>query len=637
MAEVVYNYSQAGIPLETMWTDIDYMDRRLIFTTDPERYPVDKLRALVSHLHENDQHYIVMVDPAAGYQDNYPPLDRAIEDNVLLLRQNGSAFLGVVWPGVTVFPDWFAENATDYWNNEFSLFFNAEDGIDIDGLWIDMNEPSSFGCVFPCDNPYEQAVGFPPVPPPVRENPRPIPGFPCEFQPPSEGGCDPAPGSRALEARSNGPIPRDVTFDSLYLPERRQTDGDQSGLPDRDYLYPQYSIHNAAAYRDDWSADKGGLSNKTVLTDVVSQNGLVQYDTHQLYGHQMGIASYDAMLARRPDKRPLIITRSTFSGTGRKVGHWLGDNLSTWDHYRTSIRTALAYTALFQFPMTGSDTCGFGGDVTEELCARWASLGAFGTFYRNHNQYESSDQEFYLWESVAESARKAIAIRYRLMDYMYTAFAQASEDGSPVAYPLFYVYPEDKNTWALELSYFYGPGILVAPVTEEGATSVDTYLPNDIFYDWYTHEPICGQGATHTFTDVDTTHIPLLIRSGVILPLRTSSADTTTALRKKDFEILIPLDANGEASGQLYLDDGESVDPEENGGATKIEMSFKDGQLTIEGSFGYDVDVNVSKVTVLTGSGACDGNGERVQAKVVQTQEVEISLNEKSTTRVGRP
>lgn len=150
MAEVVYNYSQAGIPVETMWTDIDYMDRRLIFTTDPERYPVEKLRALVSYLHENDQHYIVMVDPAAGYQDNYPPLDRAIEDNVLLLRQNGSAFLGVVWPGVTVFPDWFAENATDYWNNEFDLFFNPEDGIDIDGLWIDMNEPSSFGCVFPC-------------------------------------------------------------------------------------------------------------------------------------------------------------------------------------------------------------------------------------------------------------------------------------------------------------------------------------------------------------------------------------------------------------------------------------------------------------------------------------------------------
>lgn len=350
----------------------------------------------------------------------------------------------------------------------------------------------------------------------------------------------------------------------------------------------------------------------------------------------MGIASYDAMLARRPDKRPLIITRSTFSGTGRKVGHWLGDNLSTWDHYRTSIRTALAYTGLFQFPMTGSDTCGFGGDATEELCARWASLGAFGTFFRNHNEYGAAGQEFYRWESVAESARKAIAIRYRLMDYMYTAFAQASDDGTPVSYPLLYVYPEDKNTWDLELSYFYGPGVLVVPVTEEGATSVETYLPKDIFYDWYTHEPICGTGSTHTFSEVDTTHIPLLIRSGVILPLRSSSANTTTALRKKDFEILIPLDSNGEASGSLYFDDGESIDPEENGGVTKIDMSFKDGALTIEGEFGYEVDVVVSKITVLTGKGACDGEGDGVQGKSARTQEVEVSLNKKSTTTIDR-
>ena len=151
VAEVVYNYSQANIPLETMWTDIDYMDRRLIFTTDPERFPREKLRALISHIHDNDQHYIVMVDPAAGYQD-YPTVNRAIDDNVLLLRANGSAWLGVVWPGVTVFPDWFAENITDYWNNEFELFFDPEDGIDIDGLWIDMNEPSSFGCINMCKN-----------------------------------------------------------------------------------------------------------------------------------------------------------------------------------------------------------------------------------------------------------------------------------------------------------------------------------------------------------------------------------------------------------------------------------------------------------------------------------------------------
>lgn len=425
-------------------------------------------------------------------------------------------------------------------------------------------------------------------------------------------------------------IPEDATFDTLVA---RQPDGgdggDQKGLPGRDFLYPQYSIHNKAAFQDDWSADKGGLSNKTVNTDVITQNGLASYDVHNLYGAMMSIASYDAMLNRRPGKRPLIITRSTFSGTGHKVGHWLGDNLSTWEHYRISIRTMVAYASMFQFPMVGSDVCGFGGNTTEELCARWASLGAFNTFYRNHNELGAPGQEFYLWETVAESARKAIAIRYRLLDYMYTAMSSASADGSPVLSPMFYMYPEDKETWALENQFFYGPGLLVAPVLAEGATSVDAYLPDDLFYDWYTHEPIRGRAALHTFSDVDTTHIPLLIRSGVILPARESSANTTKELRTRDFEILVPLAEDGTASGELFFDDGESLDSD----TSRITLEYtKHGKLVIDGDFGFEVPVAISKVTLLGGAGCKAGQCE--DGMFSRSKKVHISLNKKGSYRV---
>jgi hypothetical protein len=60
VAEVVYNYSQAGIPLETMWTDIDYMESRRVFSLDPERFSLDMMQGLVDHLHANDQHYVMM-------------------------------------------------------------------------------------------------------------------------------------------------------------------------------------------------------------------------------------------------------------------------------------------------------------------------------------------------------------------------------------------------------------------------------------------------------------------------------------------------------------------------------------------------------------------------------------------------
>jgi alpha-glucosidase len=186
-----------------------------------------------------------------------------------------------------------------------------------------------------------------------------------------------------------------------------------------------------------------------------------------------------------------------------------------------------------------------------------------------------------------------------------------------------FVYPKDKATWSLELQYFYGPGLLVAPVTQEGATSVDVYLPKDTFYDWYTQKAICGKGANYKFTNQNITSIPLLIRSGVILPVRTSSANTTTAVRKQDFELIVPLRADGTAKGELYLDDGETID----GTYSLINFSYKDGKLTVEGSFDYKVPVVVSKVTVLGSGGDACGSGNSGVSSEPKVTKVQISLS----------
>lgn len=282
--------------------------------------------------------------------------------------------------------------------------------------------------------------------------------------------------------------------------------------------------------------------------------------------------------------------------------------------------------------MVGADVCGFGGNTTEELCARWAALGSFYTFYRNHNEIGFRPQEFYQWPSVAESARKAIDTRYRLLDYTYTGFHRQSQTGEPFLQPLFYLYPEDRNTFTNDLQFFYGDALLISPVTAQGRDYVDAYFPDDIFYDWYTGSPVHGHGTKTTFHNVNTTHIPVHIRGGNIIPIRSSSASTTTDLRKKGFELIIAPGLNGTASGSLYLDDGESVHQPKT---SEIKLLYRDGVLRIDGRFDYDADdVIVEAMTLLGQKDSGSGSGEySAQSQSVRVK-THIKLDGPATVKI---
>ncbi|KAI1749329.1 glycosyl hydrolases family 31-domain-containing protein [Xylaria castorea] len=541
-AEVVANYSAANIPLEVLWADIDYMDKRRIFTTDPDNYPLDKMRALVDELHQRGQKYVMMLDPGVQYSDSYATYSRGKEIDAFIKADDGSLYRGEQWAGEVVWPDWFAPKTQDWWTDEIKRFFDPETGLDIDGAWNDMNEVSNFCADINCD--------------------------------PSQ---DAANSKRASGATRKG----------RYT--RRASAGDMKGLPDRDLFDPKYRINN----------HQGDISVRTLYTNNTNADGTVQYDTHNIHGLMMITATRNSLLARRPNSRPFVLTRSTFAGAGTKAAHWFGDNASNWDDYRVTISQMLSFAAVHAMPMVGSDICGFNSDAQEKMCARWVLLGAFQPFYRNHADISAPNQELYLWELTTQAAQKAIDARYRLLDYIYTAMHRAASTGAPVVNPLFFLYPNDAETFGIDLQWFYGDALLVSPVTDDDATSVTFYLPDDIFYDFWTLERVEGKGTAVTVDDVSFTDIPVHIRGGTVLPLRSASGNTTALVRQNDFTLVVAPGKDGKASGSLYLDDGDSLDV--GGKFSDITFTWDGTTLKADGTFGYETDVVVESVKILGG------------------------------------
>lgn len=539
-ADVVANYSAANIPLEALWADIDYMDRRRVFTVDPEKYPLDRVRELVDELHQNGQKYVMMLDPGVHRSDDYAPYTRGTAVDAFIKAADGvSLYRGEQWAGEVVWPDWFAAGTSGWWQDEILRFFDPETGVDIDGAWNDMNEVSNF-----CEN----------------------------------TDCEPSDNDRR-EARSLQAVAAAAAA----------AEGDMKGLPDRDLFDPAYRINN----------HQGDLSIRTLYTNNSNADGTVQYDTHNLHGLMMITATRSSLLARRPNSRPFVLTRSTFTSAGTKAAHWFGDNASTWADYRTAIAQMLGFAAVHGMPMVGSDVCGFNGDAQERMCARWALLAAFQPFYRNHADISAPNQEFYLWDLVARAARKAIDARYRLLDVIYTAMYRAASAGAPIVHPLFFLYPEDADTFGIDLQWFYGDSLLVSPVTDDDATSVMFYLPDDLFYDFWTFEPVEGKGATVTLDNVDFTDIPVHIRGGTVLPLRSASGNTTAQVRQNDFTLVVAPGRDGNASGSLYLDDGDSLDVGDE--FSDITFTWDGATLKTNGTFGYQTDVVVESVKILGG------------------------------------
>uniref|UniRef100_A0A8C6M128 alpha-glucosidase n=1 Tax=Nothobranchius furzeri TaxID=105023 RepID=A0A8C6M128_NOTFU len=335
--------------------------------------------------------------------------------------------------------------------------------------------------------------------------------------------------------------------------------GSTTGCEDNKLNYPPYTpkILNELLY------------SMTLCMDAKQEWG-DNYDVHSLYGYSMVLATEKALQHVFGPNRTMMLTRSSFPGVGKYSGHWLGDNTATWNDIKWAIHGMLEF-GLFGIPYIGADICGFFGDSSEELCRRWMQVGAFYPFSRNHNamNFKPQDPAAFGADSVlVKTSKHYLRIRYTLLPYLYTLFYKAHTTGETVVRPVLHEFYSDRATWDVDLQFLWGKHLLITPVLDPGVDTIRVYIPDAV---WYDYETVRAFLSLLTVLEIPH-HIYVFVGHVVV----------HFCSRSNPMGLVIALDDNNQAAGELFWDDGDSRDTVNNGNYIHYKFSVIYGVLTMQ-------------------------------------------------------
>ena len=438
--EIAEGFRSRNIPADVIWMDIDYMDGYRCFTFDPVKFP-DPAR-LNAKLAEQGFHNVWMIDPGLKREQGYSVYDSGAAIDAWVKTSTGQVYIGEVWPGVCVFPDYTNVSVRDWWASLYKPFM----AHGISGVWNDMNEPAVF----------------------------------------------------------NTP--------TKTMPETNWHNADEAlGGPG-----PHARFHN-------------------------------------VYGMLMVKATREGVMAANPEVRPFVLSRANFMGGHRYAATWTGDNSANWYHVDVSIPMTLNLGLSGQ-PFCGPDIGGFAGNGDGDMFARWIGYGALLPFARGHTGKGNIDKEPWAFgEAVEATSRRALERRYRLMPYFYTLFREASLTGMPIARPTFFADPTDPALRSEDDSFLLGDALLVVAQIQPARDRVSV-LPSPVAgVAWREFDFESFDGGRDS---KDPDQPRLLLRPGSIIPAG-PVMNYVDELPLDPLTLIIYLDAEGSARGELYEDKGD--------------------------------------------------------------------------------
>lgn len=290
----------------------------------------------------------------------------------------------------------------------------------------------------------------------------------------------------------------------------------------------------------------------------------VRHDqVHNLYGGSMTRAAGEAFADLRPGQRTLLYSRSSFIGSHRYGGIWLGDNNSSWAQLLANIQM-MPSVQMCGFLYSGADLCGFSCDTTPDLALRWLEFGLLTPLMRNHSAVGTRMQEYYRFPEVLPAVRNMIRLRYALLPYLYSEFMKAALENTSYFRPLAFDYPDDPDAREVEDQLLLGEGLMAAPVYVQNAHGRHVYLPEPMkllrlrAVDDYDEEIL---PAGHHYIRCALDEVLLFLRPGHIVPVA-QPANNTSELDDASLNLWSFLPNGESAEYRMYRDDGVTTEYE---------------------------------------------------------------------------